>query len=1077
MRCIVLSLVAAACITALAERGGRYLVISTPAYLEEVRPLAEWKTRKGVLAKVVSTTETGNSPASIRSYIVAACDSWDFPPEYVVIAGSPNQVPARNSVYDTYYGNVGGDWRMELPVGRLWARTESECEAMVAKILSYEKADDLTDTTWYLKGTTIVDEDFPPDPFYQEDSRIARNYWIAQGYVRAESLSDIGGHNSTHVNAAAADGRMFLTYRGQCTARWKRPFNQVTPNSWHNGPRLPIAVSATCETVTLAPYETMYGDQFVRAGSADSLGGAIAFFGTTRSASRISGQRSACYRGFFKAIFEEDNWVLGQATMRARHRVDSLYRDSVRYLEWNLLGDPELNVWTGVPQELQVVHDTIAWAGSTHVFVVSVLSGGSPVQGAGVCLSMDSTVFNFGLTNASGRVVLPAAPVHAGSLWVVASKHDFRPYEGLCLVPVLRPDIAVSSILSPAGAYALWDSVVPAAFWRNHGVTSSGFEAWALLESQGGVRLYAEKVEIRGLEPGDSVLVDSFPAFELAFMGEWTVKCSTGCELDTVVSNDTALSGFSVVRSDAGADAILAPVGTIELGQAVLPLARVHNYGGAVFRCQTWFSIADPAGSPVYRDSLAVDGLAPAQDTVVSFSLWPGATQAGRYTARCSVYTAGDEQPGNDVKTQGFGVRMWPAGWLEVASMPLSPSGKPVKRGGWLTFSPGTDLVFAQKGYKTHDFYSYGPQADVWTPLNGMPFQSHPLWSGKPPRKGSKACSDGADVIYVTQGNNTLGFWSYHISQDSWAMLPDVPLGPSRKKVKGGTDLAYVSGDPDYVYLLKGYKSEFLRFDVRAGTWEALDDAPAGARAKWDKGSWLVFDEDQALYAHKAKYNELWAYDLGTGLWSPGHLAGMPMVGMMGRRKKSKDGGSACLYQGDLYALKGGNTQEFWVYDPGTNAWAELDTIPAFGSTGRKKRVKYGGDIVSYGDGAFFALKGNRTVETWRYVLGTAAGTGKVRGSGVSGAGVGQEKPEGPSIRPSVARGEAVTLHLSLPASVSGPVSVTLYDAAGRQAVRSVLQVRAGRAALDAGSLSPGVYLVRFDAGRWSESRKLVIQD
>jgi len=78
-----------------------------------------------------------------------------------------------------------------------------------------------------------------------------------------------------------------------------------------------------------------------------------------------------------------------------------------------------------------------------------------------------------------------------------------------------------------------------------------------------------------------------------------------------------------------------------------------------------------------------------------------------------------------------------------------------------------------------------------------------------------------------------------------------------------------------------------------------------------------------------------------------------------GKSKKSKDGGSAAWFGGSIYALKGGNTQELWRYDPGPDSWHELDTLPLVGSAGRKRKVKAGGGIVA-ADDALYALKGTR---------------------------------------------------------------------------------------------------------------------
>jgi len=309
--------------------------------------------------------------------------------------------------------------------------------------------------------------------------------------------------------------------------------------------------------------------------------------------------------------------------------------------------------------------------------------------------------------------------------------------------------------------------------------------------------------------------------------------------------------------------------------------------------------------------------------------------------------------------------------WTEMAQMPDRPSGKAVKLGGWLAYNDGDGLIYAAKGYKTMDFYGYDPSADDWTTLTGMPYYQHPVWCNKPPRKGARGICDSDSTILVTQGNNSLGFWCYWIDRDSWSILEDVPAGVSGKKVKGGTDMVFVAqDDTPYVYLLKGYRCEFYRFNTVAKSWQALEDAPIGSRNKWDKGSWLAFDGDNTIYAHKAKYHELWKYDIDSMAWlTTSQLAGMPFIGAAGRRKRSKDGGSTTWYDGRICALKGGNTGEFWRYDPATDVWVELDTLPTFGSTGKRKKVKHGGDIVN-ADGVLYALKGNKTREFWRYIPG-----------------------------------------------------------------------------------------------------------
>jgi hypothetical protein len=310
--------------------------------------------------------------------------------------------------------------------------------------------------------------------------------------------------------------------------------------------------------------------------------------------------------------------------------------------------------------------------------------------------------------------------------------------------------------------------------------------------------------------------------------------------------------------------------------------------------------------------------------------------------------------------------------------------------------------------------------------------------------------------------------------------MPDVPLGASQKRLKGGTDLVFVRGtghDTGYVYLLKGMKQEFFRFNTETMVWDtSLPLAPAGAKPKWDKGSWLVLDKNPGhdvydIYAHKAKYHELWVFNCVTRTWGTSALPGMPLIGMMGKSKKSKDGGCGAWYDEGIFALKGGNTQEFWLYDAETNAWLELDTMPVFGSTAKKKRVKAGADIVSFGDGVLYALKGNKTLELWRYSTGALAAAVRPEQPGVMADRSAQRAAAFTVASPATG---AAQVSYSLPQA--GPARVTVFDVTGRTVSQQALTGRSGQVRLDLSRLSAGVYLVRCDATGFTATRKLVVE-
>jgi hypothetical protein len=342
--------------------------------------------------------------------------------------------------------------------------------------------------------------------------------------------------------------------------------------------------------------------------------------------------------------------------------------------------------------------------------------------------------------------------------------------------------------------------------------------------------------------------------------------------------------------------------------------------------------------------------------------------------------------------------------------------------GGWLVtgrgLTDGPRYIFAAKGNKTSEFYRYEIATGLWTPAAPIPLGTE----AKLPGKGCKAVADDADNVYMVKGNNSRGFWRYNSAANTWTPMPDVPLGSTNKKVKDGTDLAFVQkGTEKYVYFLKGYKDEFWRFHISedsGGQWEPLQGTPVNMPAyKTTAGSWIELvegatDAGPYIYLHKAKHHQLYKYDVERDSWLPGMLTGMPFIGRSGKSKKSKDGGSAAAYGGRIYSLKGGNTCEFWRYNPATAAWDELDTIPQVGADGKKKRVKAGGDIVHVGGGAFFVTKGNKSSDCWRMVVADAKAK---QPSSVDGA-VGRAFPTGDlrfSIAPNPLRAGFVTVRLA----------------------------------------------------------------
>ncbi|MBM3315664.1 hypothetical protein FJY71_07515, partial [candidate division WOR-3 bacterium] len=198
------------------EQGARFLIIAADSFAPAAQTLADWRTATGQQAAVRTLSQTGASPTQVRTYIRNAWNTWPVKPEYVLLLCSPTQLPGYGYDNDCYYGDMTGDYLMEIPVGRIPAWNLSECRTMLAKTLAYEKLAGWSDSSWVLRGSTVIGEDNPgnPDTLYWPDCFYAHDRWTAHGYTRADSFYNLWGHTTSQLNSALNNGRSFMTYRG-----------------------------------------------------------------------------------------------------------------------------------------------------------------------------------------------------------------------------------------------------------------------------------------------------------------------------------------------------------------------------------------------------------------------------------------------------------------------------------------------------------------------------------------------------------------------------------------------------------------------------------------------------------------------------------------------------------------------------------------------------------------------------------------------------------------------------------------------------------------------------------------------
>jgi hypothetical protein len=295
------------------------------------------------------------------------------------------------------------------------------------------------------------------------------------------------------------------------------------------------------------------------------------------------------------------------------------------------------------------------------------------------------------------------------------------------------------------------------------------------------------------------------------------------------------------------------------------------------------------------------------------------------------------------------------AGWNQLN--PVMTTQKAVKDGGALELN-GT-MLYAFKGGNTRDFIAYDPALMTWTAKLNIPNTLKP--NGKEYKKGVKAggaLTAYGDYIYAFKGGNTDEFWRYNTTDNTWTLCPVISAGVNNKKVKTGGALVTVG---DAIYAFKGGNTnEFWMYDPIGLTWTAKANLVTPDYKKIKGGGALVaYDGDIYAFVGNNTYY-FYAYDIATNTWSQKADA---KFGLDSLKKRVKDGAALTVMNDKIYAFKGGNTQSFGLYDPATNTWSSLDTVPR-GSA--RKKIKQGGSLANY-DGVIYAFKGGNTNEFWKY--------------------------------------------------------------------------------------------------------------
>lgn len=435
-----------------------YLVVTSEALAPHFEPFCRYRTARGLRTEV-RTTEwaaanyPGRDPQErLRNLIIDYYRNRGL--SYVLLAGDNAQVPCRRiRVYvgqtqgdipvDLYYADLDFSWDSnnnglfgemadsvdfysDVIVGRASVDNPQQVADFIEKVRVYENdpAPDYVNRALLPSGWLWRELNYHGRYLHDSIVNLLPNGWSA---VRMENppgaavVADSFNHGFA-IFDPAGHGNESGVYDENGTSIYTSGYARTQTNDR----RFSVMTSLAC-----TPGNFEAEDCIAEIAHNCAGGGCIAVMMNSRygwgTPPSMGPSEKLCIR-FYDQFLALSEHVLGQAHSRSREE----YAGSAQYnslwrwcmTEFNLLGDPAIDLWTTPPGTLTLATpDTCIPTGARQV-TVSVHGTDGPVAGALVCAWKSGEVHATARTDNSGEATLAIHPVTPGNLSLAVTGHD-----------------------------------------------------------------------------------------------------------------------------------------------------------------------------------------------------------------------------------------------------------------------------------------------------------------------------------------------------------------------------------------------------------------------------------------------------------------------------------------------------------------------------------------------------------------------------------------------------------------------------------------------------------------------------
>jgi len=442
----------------------KYVIVSDRMFEDQLQPFIEWKTRKGFTVVEAYTDVIGTTKPEIKTYIQDLYDagtSEDPAPSFVLFVGDVAQIPTYengNGETDRLYFEYTGDLFPEIFYGRFSANNATQLQPYIDKTLQYEQYT-MPDPSYLEEVVMIAGVDggfghshgngqinYGTINYFNEDHDI-----FSHTYLYPES-----GSSAAQIRQDISDGVTFANYTAHCNSSgWGNPSFTISDiSALQNQDKYGLLIGNCCLSSTYTG--TCFAEEILRAenkGAVGYIGGSNNtmwdedyYFGVGYG---VASENPPPYeetglgnydRSFHDHGEEFGDWftAMDQVIYAGNLAVSESGSGQQTYYWdiYNLMGDPSLMIYYGVPDVMPVTHvDAIMFGQST----TSV----DAVPYAYISITMDNVIHGVALADENGHadIDLEAFPA-PGIAEIVVTAQNYQPYiASIDIIPAEGPYI------------------------------------------------------------------------------------------------------------------------------------------------------------------------------------------------------------------------------------------------------------------------------------------------------------------------------------------------------------------------------------------------------------------------------------------------------------------------------------------------------------------------------------------------------------------------------------------------------------------------------------------------------------